>query len=116
MTLKDIVTELELEVLVGSEDLSATVTGGYTSDLLSDVIGHAREHDVWITLQTHQNIIAVARLKEIAGIILVGGRRPDPETLSKAEQEKIAVFTTRERAFSISGKLYAMLERNRETS
>ena len=61
------------------------MTGGYCSDLLSDVMGNACEGEIWITLQTHKNIMAVAALKEVAAILLVKGLRPAAEVLTLAE-------------------------------
>ena len=65
MKISDIITKLDLKVISGHNGLSNEITGGYVSDLLSDVMGNAREGEVWITLQTHQNIIAVGSLKDI---------------------------------------------------
>lgn len=115
MILKEIVDKLGLEVLVEGAGLDGTVRGGYTSDLLSDVIGRAREGELWITLQTHQNIVAVAKLKEIAGIVVVGGRRPELETIEKAVKEDIVILLTQEPAYAISGRLYRLLEKGGET-
>ena len=73
MNLKTIAEALHLTVKSGGDRLGTEVTGGYVGDLLSDVMGNSREGDIWITRQVHQNIVAVASLKEIAGIILVKG-------------------------------------------
>jgi hypothetical protein len=109
MNFKEIAKKLNLEVLTAKDKLNTEVSWGYTSDLLSDVIANSQEGNVWITLQTHQNIIAVARLKELAGIILVNNRKPDETTLKKAEVEKVPVCTTGESAFQITGKLYELI-------
>ena len=60
MTVQDIVSQLNLTVCSGQEGLQREVKGGYTSDLLSDVMGHAQEGDVWVTLQTHKNVMAIS--------------------------------------------------------
>ncbi|MFC2157594.1 serine kinase [Acidobacteriota bacterium] len=111
MKLKDIVERLNLKVLSGPENLETEVTGGYTSDLLSDVIGNTKENHLWITLQTHHNIIAVAKLKDLAGIILVNNREPDNDTLDKAREENIPLLQTEMMAFIISGQLYELIGR-----
>lgn len=111
MKLKDIVEKLHLKVLSAPENLDRDVTGGYTSDLLSDVIGNSRENSLWITLQIHQNIIAVAKLKDLAGIILVNNREPDEETLKKAQEENIPILRTDAMAFDITGQLYELIGR-----
>ena len=109
MKIKEIIEKLELKALAGQENLDVDISGGYTSDLLSDVIANSKEGDLWITLQIHQNIIAVARLKDLAGIIIVNNREPDEETLKKANEENVPVLCSPEMAFEISGKLYALL-------
>jgi len=86
MKLNEIAQALELKVTVGEDKLDQAVTGGYVGDLLSDVMGHAREGQVWITRQAHQNIVAVADLKDLAGIILVNGCEPADDTVEKREK------------------------------
>ena len=110
MKIKEIIEELHLRALAGTENLDADVTSGYTSDLLSDVIANSKEGSLWITLQIHQNIVAVAKLKDLAGIIIVNNREPDEETLKKANEEKVPVLCSNEMAFEISGKLYALVK------
>jgi hypothetical protein len=110
MKLMDLVKELSLEVKSYEEGLKKDVTGGYVSDLLSDVMANGKEGNIWITLQTHMNILAVASLKGIAGIIIVNKRQLPEETLQKAETEKITVLTTPLPAFEAAGKFYQLLK------
>lgn len=109
MILKDIISHLNLQIFTQKSKLDVEVTGGYTSDLLSDVMAHAQEGQLWITLQVHPNIVAVGKLKDLAGIILVNSRQPEEETKQKAEEENLPLLGTSENAFIISGKLYALL-------
>ncbi len=109
MQVKDIVQILELKVFGGSEGLDRTIKGGYTSDLLSDVMGHAEAGKIWITLQTHKNVIAIASLKELAAVILIKGYEPDSDMLEQANEEGIPVLGTSDQAFEITGKLFNML-------
>lgn len=109
MNISEIITELQLTILSGADRLAAEVSGGYTSDLLSDVIANSQEGNLWITLQTHQNIIAVAKLKDLAGIILINNREPDEDTLKKAKEENVPILGSGEMAFEISGKLYNLI-------
>ena len=105
MTLAEIVQNLELEVKAGSQCLSNEVRGGYASDLLSDVIANAREGDLWVTLQTHQNTVAVASMKGLAAIVLVNGRQPESETLAKAKEEDMPLLVSDLAAFELIGRL-----------
>jgi len=109
MLLKTIIKELGLEVKTDSGNITNEVTGAYVSDLLSDVIANSEAGNIWITLQLHPNIIAVATLKELAGIILVNSRQPEQETLKKAQEEQIPLMTTELSAFQLAGKLYKLI-------
>lgn len=108
MKLNEIVELLNLEVKTCQSGLDGEVKGGYASDLLSDVIANAKEGDIWITLQIHQNIVAVAFLNNLAGIIIVGGRNPDAETLSKAEEQGVVVLASEMSTYDLVGQLYSM--------
>lgn len=106
MTLREIVEKLDLEVKTGSGKLDKEVEEGYVSDLLSDVMAHSKAGDIWITLQVHQNIVAVASLKDLSGIVLINGRQPEEETIRKAEEEGIPIMLSNLPAFELVGKLY----------
>ncbi len=109
MKVSEIIEKLNLKVFGGKLTADTEIAGGYTSDLLSDVMGNADEGFVWITLQTHKNIMAIASLKELAAIILVKGLEPDEDTLQKSLDENIPILGTSDEAFEISGKLYKIL-------
>jgi predicted transcriptional regulator len=111
MQVKDIISILDLKIFGGNQGLDREISGGYTSDLLSDVMGHAESGKVWITLQTHKNVIAIASLKELAAVILIKGLEPDADMLAQAEEEGIPVLGSTEQAFEITGKLFNLLTR-----
>jgi serine kinase of HPr protein (carbohydrate metabolism regulator) len=109
MKIKEIVNELYLLVYTGEEHLEKEIRGAYVSDLLSDVMGHAREGQAWITLQSHLNVVAIASLKELPAIILVKGLEAPAEVLEKAKEEGIVILGTGDNTFETAGKLYAIL-------
>jgi predicted transcriptional regulator len=111
MKITEIVSALDLTVVSGINGLHREVTGGYVSDLLSDVIGNAREGNIWITLQTHQNVMAVASLKDLAAVIIVKGATPENETIKKSNEENIPVLSTSADTFTAAGMLYELIER-----
>ena len=98
-----------LTVFCGQENLNREIKGGYTSDLLSDVMGFAREGQVWITLQTHKNVLAIASLKELAAILLVKGNKPEDDMLEQAVEEGIPVLGTDAQTFETTGKVYQLI-------
>lgn len=105
MTVGEIAEKLGLEVLTEGEGLAREITGGYASDLLSDVLAHGRAGDAWVTLQTHHNIIAVASMKDLAAVILVNGRQAEAETLAAARREGVPVLGSQLPAFTLIGEL-----------
>ena len=109
MQVKDIISILNLKIFGGEQGLDREINGGYTSDLLSDVMGHADSGKVWITLQTHKNVIAIASLKELAAVVLIKGNAPDADMLAQAMDEGIPVLGTEEEAFETTGKLYNLI-------
>ena len=108
MKLKDIVETLHLEVKSAAAMLDNEISGGYAGDLLSDVLAHSREGNLWITLQIHHNIVAVAGTKGLSGILLINGRVPEEETIKKAEEERMPILVSSLPAFEAVGRLYAM--------
>lgn len=110
MKVSDLVNQLQLKVFCGEAGLSNEINGGYVSDLLSDVMGNASEGEVWITLQSHQNVMAIASLKELAAVILVKGFEPEEDSVKYSNEEGIPVLGTSLSTFEISGKLYEFLK------
>ena len=106
MNLSEIIDTLQLQVRAGDSALANEVRGGYASDLISDVLAYGREGDLWVTLQTHQNTIAVASMKALAGVVLVNGREPEADTLQKAVEENIPLLVSALPAFELIGRLY----------
>lgn len=110
MNVKDLADRLKLEICCGAAGLNREVKGGYTSDLLSDVMGNAQEGNIWITLQTHKNTMAIASLKELSAIVLVKGYKPEEDTMAESEAEGIPILSTSAQTFEITGKIYDLLK------
>jgi len=108
MKLTELIQKLNLSVRAAKGSLEREVTGGYASDLLSDVLANSKEGNIWITLQIHQNIVGVASMKDLAGIILVNSREPESETLEKAEAEKVPIMVSEMPTFELIGMLYSL--------
>jgi hypothetical protein len=108
MKLQEIIDSLSLKVETPSADINREVKGAYVSDMMSDVMGNAKDGFLWITIQVHLNIIAVASLKNLSGIILVNSRVPADDTLKKAVEENIPIMTTPLSAFDLVGMLYSL--------
>jgi len=104
--LKEIIEKLPLKVVAGKEALDREISGGYCGDLLSDVMANAEKGAAWLTVQGHQNIVAVALLRELGAIILVNGHQPDEGTVVKADEEGVCVLTTPLTGYRLAGELF----------
>jgi len=84
----------------------AEVKGAYTSDLLSDVMAHAKDGGALITIQAHKNTVAVASLVNVSVIIICNSRPLPDDMMEAAKDEGIAIIRTKENQFTVSGKLW----------
>ncbi|SMB98928.1 DRTGG domain-containing protein [Thermanaeromonas toyohensis ToBE] len=109
MKVGEIASRLGLQVVAGYQGLEREVLAGYAADLLSAVIAHAPPGCLWVTLQTHENIVAVALLVDAAGIVVTSGRDPEEATRRRADAEGIPILTTKENTFIVAGELYKLL-------
>jgi predicted transcriptional regulator len=109
MKVKELVEKLNLTVYSGHEGLDNEIEGGYVSDLLSDVMGGSKENQIWVTLQSHKNTMAVASLKDLSAILLVKGFKPEKDTIEQSNEEGIPILGTTENAFTVVGNLFNLL-------
>jgi serine kinase of HPr protein (carbohydrate metabolism regulator) len=110
MKVIELAEKLQLKLFTKNVSLDREISGGYVSDLLSDVMGNAKEGNVWVTLQNHLNVVAIASLKDLACVILVKGIEPSLEVLAKANEEQIPILGSNDKTFELSGKIYQMLQ------
>ncbi len=108
MNLDDLHRHLQLEIRAARGGLNREVTCGYASDLLSYAMAKARTGCVWVTLQGHVNVVAVASLADAAGIIITEGLEPDADTIEKANEEGIPILTTELTTFTVVGRMFEL--------
>ena len=110
MTIREASGALGAEIL-HDEFEDSELSGAYTSDLLSDVMAYAKDGGALITIQAHKNTVAVATLVNISVIIICNNRPIPDDMLAAAKEEGIAVLLTKENQFTVSGKLYGLLNK-----
>ena len=93
-SLKEIIERLNLQAVSSASLGDQSVGGGYAADLLSCAMKGAKKDYVWVTLQSHLNVVAVASLLNLAGVIITEGNRPDQETIARAEKEGVVLLVT----------------------
>jgi hypothetical protein len=109
MTLQEIIEKLDLILLTKHEEFDQVVpTSGYASDLLSCVMAGAKNHGLWITLQAHVNIVAVAALLDLSAIIITEGAMPEAAVIAKANEQGVILLSTSESNYTVVGKLWEM--------
>ncbi len=109
MTLQEMIDNLDLQVLTTPKNFAQIQpSGGYASDLLSCVMAGAQHQGIWVTLQAHVNIVAVAALLDLAAVIITENAMPDEATIARANQEGITLLSTSMPTFGIVGKLWDM--------
>ena len=108
MTVAEVASALGLDVLTGESALGREVTGGYASDLLSCAMAGARAGDAWVTLQAHQNVVAVATLADVACVIVTEGARPDAAMVGRAEREGVVLLATKMDSFATIARLVGL--------
>jgi hypothetical protein len=109
MNLNKIIQQLGLKALTGEADFTAIQPeGGYASDLLSCVMAGAGKKAIWVTLQAHINIVAIAALLELSAVIISEGAAPDTETVAKAKEEGVILLGTELNTYAVCGRLWEM--------
>lgn len=108
MKIDEVIDLLDLTIAAGTTEMSEPITGGYASDLLSNVMGQAEPGMIWVTMQGHQNIAAVASLIGLAAVVVAGDAPIEEDTLVKAQKNDVLLLKTKLSAYDVIGKLYAL--------
>jgi len=110
MTIGELSRKLNLEELatIPAGRDSQRVTGGFVSDLLSDVLACAPQGGLLVTAQVHMNVVAVSVHAGLAGVIFVSGRRPCEEVIAKAVEQDLLLYSSQSTSFDLVGEMYAL--------
>jgi len=106
MNTKDLIESAGLTPLTQFEPRE--VDGVIVSDMLSDVMAGAKSGNLWITVQTHKNIVPAANLVDASAIVITSGKKVPQDTLDLANQHSIAILWTALSSFELVGKLYVL--------
>lgn len=107
MKLSEIIADLNLELLNKKQMIGdTTIDSGYVSDLMSQVLGSAKSNSIWMTVQSHLNIVGVAVMAGVSAIIICEGLDVAENVIIKADEENIPLLKSKENSFHLAGKLY----------
>jgi hypothetical protein len=104
VTVKDLETKLGFKP--ANEVTENQIEGAFISDMVSDVMAGAKAGNVWVTVQTHKNVIAAANLVDVPAIVIVRGKKIPEDTLQMADKVGVTVFSTDLDSFSVAVKLF----------
>ena len=104
MKISDFATKINAEIL-SMPDPDAEISGGYCGDLLSWVMGRAEEGQVWITIMSNINTVAVASLADVSAILLSENVEIDDSVIAKANEQGINLLRTEMSSFEAAVKL-----------
>ena len=108
MTVNRLAQELGLETL-SLADGEREITGAYAGDLLSWVMGRAQEGDVWITIMTNINTVAVASLVDVACVIIAEGCEPEPNVLETVRNKGINLLRSGKTTFELCAEIHGKI-------
>lgn len=103
MTVAEMRDKVGLKVLGKIHDRE--IEGVFISDMVSDAMAWASAASIWITTQTHKNVIAAANLVDIAAIIFPRGKSVTQDVLDLAEKVEMTLFTTEDDTYALAKKL-----------
>lgn len=101
MTLSQILSDSRLTLVYGEELETMLIEGYYIGDLLSFVMAKAKKGQLWLTVQAHPNVIAIASLLELSGVIVLEGVKIPEETIQLAKEHKVTLMKTESSAVEI---------------
>lgn len=102
ITVEDVAKRYKLNILTGNIGLNREVKGVYICDLLSWVISNSSENDLWVTVLTNMNVVAVAHLANVACIVIPEGIEVEETTIGKAIEEGIPILSTKMKTYELS--------------
>lgn len=102
MKVQELLEKMELTVVAGKECLDKEIKNGFVGDLLSVVMGKAKQGCAWITIQSHLNIVAVASLIDVACVIISEGFEAEPDAIEKANDEGIVILSSKKSSYEVA--------------
>ena len=103
MTVSEICKAIKASPICG--DCTKSFDGVYVGDLLSRAMSHVESDNLWITIMSNVNVVAVATLTEPAAVILAESVELQSDALASAKENGITVLSTSLSAYEIAVRL-----------
>ena len=105
MTIQELLNKTDFKLMTPDVDTNVEIAGSFVGDLLSWVMGNSEPKQVWVTVQAHSNVIAVAALREFSGVIICQGAVVGDDIVALANEENVPLLTTERSAFEVCRSL-----------
>jgi serine kinase of HPr protein (carbohydrate metabolism regulator) len=105
MTVAELKEKLALKPL--NDVYDKEIDGVFISDMVSDVMAGAKPAALWVTTQTHKNVVAAANLVDISAVVVTRGKAVPQETLEMATRAELSILSTDLETYDLVGKLHA---------
>ena len=109
MLVKDIADGVRFSVINEGDSYNEEITGCYIGDLLSWVMANAEEKNIWITIMSNINVVAVAKLTDVACVLMCEGVKPDEDCLVRAKEQGVTILTTKMSAYKAAVEINKVL-------
>ena len=106
MTIQDVMSAVNAELLTPEADLAREVHAACGSDMTSDVLADVKDQAVLLTGLNNPQVVRTADMMDMICIVFVRGKQPDEMILQLAAQRGIAVMRTGMPMFTACGLLY----------
>ena len=107
MELKKIIEIVEGTVLTDTSLLDRDIKGGYSGDLMSDVLASIQPHAVLLTGLCNPQVVRTAQMADVEAVVLAHGKKPPQETIDLANQEDLPLISSPYGLYELSGRLFA---------
>lgn len=85
------------------------INGAYCGDLLSWVMGRASSGNVWITIMSNINVVAVASLADTSCVLLAEGVEFEEDVRLTAQSKGINVLSSDKSAYELCSELNGLI-------
>ena len=109
MKINDVISSIEAKLVCGSAERE--FDGVYVGDLLSRAMSHVGADNIWITIMSNVNVVAVATLTEPSAVVLAEGVILQDDALKSADDNGITVLSTELSAYEICVRLHKAAEK-----
>lgn len=109
ITLKDVLTRLDGELLTPGVPLDLACDKIFASDLMSDVLTSAEPGSLLLTGLANAFVVRTCSVADLAAVVFVQGKRPDGDVISQARAKNLPLIATRMPMFRACSEMAGLL-------